>query len=146
MEDVYVKMICPECNGERVGDDASDFLIHGKRIGELGQMTFSELCAFLEDIPLEELSQFSRNIVKKLIQKLKNLIQFRLGHLTIYREMSSLSGGEMQRIFLHFHLESGLDSMIYVFDEPMAGLHTSEKQNIIEAMKSLRDIGTNNRA
>lgn len=139
MEDVYVKMICPECNGERVGDDASDFLIHGKRIGELGQMTFSELCAFLEDIPLEELSQFSRNIVKKLIQ-------FRLGHLTIYREMSSLSGGEMQRIFLHFHLESGLDSMIYVFDEPMAGLHPSEKQNIIEAMKSLRDIGTNNRA
>lgn len=74
-------------------------------------------------------------------QKLKQLIKFRLGHLTLYREMSSLSGGEMQRIFLHLHLESGLDSLIYVFDEPMAGLHPSEKQSMIEAVKKLRDLG-----
>ena len=91
-------------------------------------MTLTELLGFLDEIPKEELSQFSRNIVKKLIQKLKNLIQFRLGHLTLYREMSSLSGGEVQRIFLHLHLESGLDSLIYVFDEPMSGLHPSENK------------------
>ena len=55
--------------------------------------------------------------------------------------MSSLSGGEVQRIFLHLHLESRLDSLIYVFDEPMAGLHPSEKQSMIEAVKELRDLG-----
>lgn len=141
VEAVYVKTICPDCHGERVGDDARDFLLHGKRIGELGQMTLTELLGFLDDMPKEGLSQFSRNIVKKLIQKLKHLIRFRLGHLTLYREMSSLSGGEVQRIFLHLHLESGLDSLIYVFDEPMSGLHPSEKQNIIKAVKDLRDIG-----
>lgn len=141
VEEVYAKTICPSCHGERVGNDANKILLHGKRIGELGQMTLTELLDFLNEIPEEELSTFSRNIVKNLKQKIKHLITFRLGHLTLYREMSSLSGGEMQRIFLHLHLESGLDSLIYIFDEPMAGLHPSEKQCMIEAMKSLRDIG-----
>jgi len=47
----------------------------------------------------------------------------------------------VQRIFLHLHLESGLDSLIYIFDEPLAGLHPSEKQSMIEAVQELRDIG-----
>lgn len=141
VEDVYAKTICPNCHGERVGAESGKFLICGKRIGELGQMTLTELLEFLDEIPQNELSIFSRNIVKNIKQKIKHLIAFRLGHLTLYREMSSLSGGELQRLFLHQHLESGLDSLIYIFDELMAGLHPSEKQSMIEAMKSLRDIG-----
>ena len=139
--EVYEKTICPECHGERVSDDAREVFLHGKRIGELGQLTLTGLLDHLDGIPVEELSQFSKNIIKNLRQKLKQLIRFRLGHLTLYREMSSLSGGEVQRIFLHLHLESGLDSLIYVFDEPMAGLHPSEKQSLMEAVKKLRDLG-----
>lgn len=141
VEEVYVKTICPDCHGERVSDDAREVFFHGKRIGELGQMTLTVLLDYLDGIPGEELSQFSKNVVKNVKQKLKQLIRFRLGHLTLYREMSSLSGGEVQRIFLHQHLESGLDSLIYVFDEPMAGLHPSEKQSMIDAVKELRNIG-----
>lgn len=141
VEEVYVKTICSDCHGERVSDDAREVLLHGKRIGELGQMTLTGLLDYLDGIPEEELCQFSKNVIKNVRQKLKQLIKFRLGHLTLYREMSSLSGGEMQRIFIHLHLESGLDSLIYVFDEPMAGLHPSEKQNMIEAVKKLRDLG-----
>lgn len=141
VEAVYMKTICLDCQGERVGDDAREVFLHGKRIGELGQMTLTGLLDYLDGIPGEELSQFSKNVVKNLKQKLKHLIQFRLGHLTLYREMSSLSGGEVQRIFLHLHLESGLDSLIYVFDEPMAGLHPSEKQSMTTAVKELRELG-----
>lgn len=141
VEEVYVKTICPDCHGERVSDDAREVFFHGKRIGELGQMTLTGLLDYLDGIPGEELSQFSKNVVKNVRQKLKQLIQFRLGHLTLYREMSSLSGGEVQRIFLHLHLESRLDSLIYVFDEPMAGLHPSEKQSMIKAVNELRDLG-----
>lgn len=141
VEEVYVKTICTDCHGERVGDEAREVLLHGKRIGELGQMTLTSLLEFLDGIPQGELSQFSKNTVKNVKKKLKNLIQFRLGHLTLYREMSSLSGGEVQRVFMHLHLESGLDSLIYVFDEPMAGLHSSEKHSMMEAIKKLRDIG-----
>jgi excinuclease ABC A subunit len=141
VEEIYAKTDCPDCHGERVSDDAREVFLHAKQIGELGQMTLTGLLDFLDGILGEELSQFSKNVVKNVRRKLKHLIQFRLGHLTLYREMSSLSGGEVQRIFLHLHLESGLDSLIYIFDEPMAGLHPSEKQIIIKAVKELRSIG-----
>lgn len=141
VEEVYVKTICPDCHGERIGQEAREIVLHGKQIGELGQMTLSGLLNFLGEILKDELSQFGKNVVKNVMEKLKKLIQFRLGHLTLYREMASLSGGEVQRIFLHLHLESGLDSLIYVFDEPMAGLHPSEKESMIKAVKELRDLG-----
>lgn len=141
VEEVYLKTICPDCHGYRIGEEAREILLHGKQIGELGQMTLTGLLDFLKEIPREELSQFGKNVVKNVVKKLKHLIQFRLGHLTIYREMASLSGGEIQRIFLHLHLESRLDSLIYIFDEPMAGLHPSEKESMVEAVKELRDLG-----
>lgn len=141
VEEVYAKTTCPDCHGERIGQEAREVFLGGKQIGELGQMTLSGLLDFINGIPAEELSQFGKNVIKNVMEKLKHLIQFRLGHLTLYRELASLSGGEVQRIFLHIHLESRLDSLIYVFDEPMAGLHPSEKQSMIEAVKELRDLG-----
>ncbi len=141
VEAVYEKQICPVCHGERVSEEAQDVLLHGKRIGELGQMTLYSLLAFLQDISDEELSQFGINTLRHMKQEIKHLIKFRLGHLSLYREMSTLSGGEIQRIFLHLHLESGQDSLIYIFDEPMAGLHPAEKQSMMDAVKELRDIG-----
>lgn len=141
VEEVYAKTTCPVCQGERIGEEGREVFLRGKQIGELGQMTLSGLLQFLGEIPGEELSQFGKNVVKNLKKKLDHLIQFRLGHLNLYREMASLSGGEVQRIFLHLHLESRLDSLIYVFDEPMAGLHPSEKLNMIQAVKELRELG-----
>ncbi|NLG03216.1 MAG: ATP-binding cassette domain-containing protein [Clostridia bacterium] len=141
VESVYVKTICSECHGERVSEKAGSLLLHGRRIGELALMTLTKLSAFLNELSDHELSQFGRNIRDELVKKINHLIQFRLGHLTLYREMSTLSGGEVQRIFLHMHLESGLDSLVYIFDEPMSGLHVSEKQSMIDAVKELRDMG-----
>lgn len=141
VEEVYEKTICFDCHGDRICEEAREVFLHGKQIGELGQMTLTGLLDFLNKISGEELSQFGKNVVKNVKEKLKHLIQFRLGHLTLYREMASLSGEEMQRVFLHLHLESRLDSLIYVFDEPMAGLHPAEKQNMIEEVKELRDLG-----
>ncbi|MDO5574506.1 MAG: excinuclease ABC subunit UvrA, partial [bacterium] len=141
VETVYERMVCPKCHGERVSEEAGEVLLHGRRIGELGQMTLRCLLTFLEKIPKEELTQFGRNTIRHIQKRLTHLISFRLGHLSLYREMSTLSGGEMQRVFLHLHLESGQDSLIYVFDEPLAGLHPSEKQSMMNAVKELRDIG-----
>ena len=141
VEAVYARTICPICQGERIGEEAREVFLSGKQIGELGQMTLSGLLHFLREIPDEELSQLGKNVIKNMKENLEHLIQLQLGHLTLYREMASLSGGEVQRIFLHLHLESRLDSLIYVFDEPMAGLHPSEKQSMIKAIKKLRDLG-----
>lgn len=144
VEEVYYKTICQDCHGDRIEREAREVFLYGMQIGELGQMTLTGLLDFLNEITSEELSklsQFGKNVVMNVKEKLNQLIRFRLGHLTLYREMSSLSGGEVQRMFLHLHLESRLDSLIYVFDEPMAGLHPSEKQSIIKAVEELRDLG-----
>lgn len=141
VEEFYEKTVCPDCQGQRLGEAGRNVTLNGKQIGELGQLTLSGLAHFISRIPEEELSQFGRNVIKRVKAKLTRLMQFRLGHLTLYREIASLSGGELQRIFLQLHLDSGLDSLIYVFDEPMAGLHPTEKQNLIKAMEELRDMG-----
>ena len=141
VEAIYRETICLDCKGERVGDEAREVLFEGKSIGELGKMTLSSILQFVHEVPKEQLAPFSQNTLKHIERTLETLIRFRLGHLSLYRELSSLSGGELQRIFLHMHIESKLDSLIYVFDEPMAGLHPSEKQSIIQAVKKLRDIG-----
>lgn len=141
VEEFYGRSICSDCHGERVSEEGRRFVLHGKTIGELGQMPLPALLNFLNEIPMEELSQFGNKVLKDVLKKIECLIKFRLGHLTLYRDIPSLSGGELQRIFLHLHLESKLDSLIYIFDEPMAGLHPSEKGNIINALKELRDIG-----
>ncbi|MDF2511363.1 MAG: excinuclease subunit [Herbinix sp.] len=138
VEEVYAKTICPDCQGERIGEEARKVFLGGKKIGELGQLTLAGLLLFLNELPEEELSQFGKNVTKNVKETLRQLIRFRLGHLTLYREMASLSGGEVQRIFLNLHLESRLDSLIYVFDEPTAGLHPSEKLMLSQYLSGKR--------
>ena len=141
VEAVYKEVRCPCCQGERVGGPASQVTFHGKRIGELGKMTLSELLAFLDEVPREALSHVSKQLLIQIEERLTRLIKFRLGHLSLYRAFATLSGGERQRVFLYLHLESGLDSLIYILDEPMAGLHPSEKEEMIHAIKKLKEMG-----
>lgn len=138
----YGKIICSDCHGFRIGEAARSVFIGGKHIGQLGKMTISELERFLEDLKNKEIfSKLGENLIKEILDKARRLMEVRLGYLTHYREMPSLSGGEIQRLFLTAHLDSKLDSLIYVLDEPTAGLHEAEKEGILESMKTLRDLG-----
>ena len=142
VSNIYGKTICSECHGFRIGEEARSVFVGGKHIGEIGMMTLSELENFFEDLKNREtFSRFGNNIIKEILDKTSSLIKVRLGYLTLYREMPSLSGGEIQRLFLTAHLDSKLDSLIYVLDEPTAGLHEAEKDGILESMKALRDLG-----
>jgi excinuclease ABC subunit A len=133
---------CPECQGYRIGEEARRVTLGGKHIGQIGHMTIVELQAFLEGLPTQEpLSPFGRNLVKEVLQKTHYLIQVGLGHLTPYRQMPTLSGGEIQRIFLASHLDSKMDSLIYVLDEPTVGLHEIEKADLLEQIAALRALG-----
>lgn len=138
----YGKTVCSECHGFRIGEEARSVFIGGKHIGELGKMTLTELERFLEDLKNREIfSKFGDHIIMEILDKTQSLIKVRLGYLTLYREMPTLSGGEIQRLFLTSHLDSKLDSLIYVLDEPTAGLHEAEKEGILASMKALRDLG-----
>ncbi|MFN1991602.1 hypothetical protein ACK2FX_12700 [Clostridioides difficile] len=133
---------CSDCNGFKIGEEARRVLLNGKHIGELGKMTILEIDDFLKILINQgNLNTFGTNLVNDILSKTRHLIESRLGHLSLYREMSTLSGGEMQRLFLNSHLDSEMDSLIYVLDEPTAGLHESEKIDILKSIKKLKDLG-----
>jgi excinuclease ABC subunit A len=133
---------CPECQGYRVGEEARRVTLGGKHIGHIGHMTIVELQAFLKDLPTREpLSAYGHNLLREVDQKAHYLIHVGLGHLTPYRPMPTLSGGEIQRIFLASHLDSKMDSLIYVLDEPTVGLHEIEKADLLEQIAALRALG-----
>lgn len=138
----YSLETCESCNGYRICDESRNIKISNFHIGEIANMSLIKVKEFLDDfIKTNKLSAFGIEISRSLISTLNSLIRIKLGHLTMYREIPTLSGGELQRIFLHDHLESKINSLIYVFDEPTSGLHESEKQEIIESLQSLKEHG-----
>jgi excinuclease ABC A subunit len=139
---MMVMKACPRCQGYRVGQAARRVTLGGKHIGQAGSMTIVELQAFLKSLPEhEQLSSMGHNLIKEALQKTRYLLLVGLGHLTLFRQMPTLSGGEIQRIFLTSHLDSKMDSLIYVLDEPTVGLHEIEKGDLLEQIEALRRLG-----
>ncbi|MDY6875688.1 MAG: excinuclease ABC subunit UvrA [Chloroflexota bacterium] len=139
---MMVMIPCPQCQGYRVGEEARRVTLGGKHIGQVGYMTIVELQAFLKALPTQApLSSMGHNLIREVLQKTHYLVQVGLGHLTPYRQMPTLSGGEIQRIFLTYHLDSKMDSLIYVLDEPTVGLHEVEKADLLEQITALRSLG-----
>jgi excinuclease UvrABC ATPase subunit len=71
------------------------------------------------------------------------MITIGLGHLTLSRATTTLSGGESQRIKTVKHLGSSLTEMTYVVDEPTVGLHPTDVESMIKLLERLRDSGNN---
>ncbi len=139
---IYTWSFCSDCQGFRIGEEARSVFLNGKHMGELGKMTITELQEFLSDLfNRNSLAAMGTNLLKDILIKINGLNKARLGHLSLYREMSSLSGGELQRLFLNSHLESKMDSLIYILDEPTAGLHESEKTELLKSVKALKELG-----
>jgi Excinuclease ATPase subunit len=139
---IYTISECSECHGFRVGEESHGVFLGGRHIGELGKMTILELQAFLSALPEGEMRMpFGENLLREILHKTNSLIKARLGHLSLYRELPSLSGGEIQRLFLNSHLDSKMDSLIYVLDEPTAGLHESEKAGLLKSIGELKELG-----
>ncbi len=64
-----------------------------------------------------------------------------LGYLTLDRQVITLSGGELQRLRLAATLDSDLSGIIYILDEPTAGLHPKDTAGMMAVLKNLRDLG-----
>lgn len=142
LNNIYSKSVCSECHGFRIGEEGRRVLLGSRHIGELGNMTISELWEFLEILLKQKiLTSFGEKLLKEIIHKTNSLIKARLGHLSLYRELPTLSGGEMQRLFLNSHIDSKMDSLIYILDEPTAGLHESEKAELLKSIRELKELG-----
>lgn len=139
---IYRLVTCPSCQGYRIGEEAQEVQLGGKHIGELGRLTLEVLYTFLNELlKNQKLSTLGRNLLSDILDRLQGLLEAHLGYLSLYREMSTLSGGELQRLFLNGHLASKMESLIYILDEPTAGLHEAEKAELLHAIMSLKALG-----
>ncbi|TMV48355.1 hypothetical protein FE783_17700 [Paenibacillus mesophilus] len=132
---------CEVCSGFRLAEKGLNVFIAGKHLGDLSTAPIAELGLFLKGLKMDGFTEEGRHLVNQLVWKLNLLEEVGLGYLTMLRTLPSLSGGELQRLFLMNHLQSEFDSLLYIFDEPTAGLHESEKHALIGKLRSLTDAG-----
>ncbi|MFW9867084.1 MAG: excinuclease ABC subunit UvrA [Candidatus Thorarchaeota archaeon] len=136
------KQKCEECSGYRINVQAREIKIANKHIGELAMMTIDELIKFLKNLKEEDVrSPQGNSMVISLLESLNRMVNVGLSYLHLHRSLPTLSGGELQRLSLMTHLDAGLDSLIYILDEPSMSLHEQEKESLINILKQLRDLG-----
>ena len=133
---------CDECEGYRINEQARSVKISNKHIGELGIMPINQLISFLEGLSKDNLSTIQgKNMSELIIKGLKGMRDVGLSYIHLNRALPTLSGGELQRLSLMTHLDAGIDSLIYILDEPSMSLHEREKDSLIEFLMKLKDLG-----
>ncbi|WP_312152334.1 excinuclease ABC subunit UvrA [Pseudomonas sp.] len=83
----------------------------------------------------------AQRIAAELLERIDTLIDLGLGYLALERSTPTLSSGELQRLRLATQLNSQLFGVIYVLDEPSAGLHPADSQALYAALQRLKSSG-----
>jgi excinuclease UvrABC ATPase subunit len=120
-----VKIPCETCGGKRFKDDVLAYKFNGKSIADVLSMPIGEALEFFS--------------AKEIVRKLQALSDVGLDYLTLGQPLSTLSGGECQRIKLASELHK--NGSIYVMDEPTTGLHRSDIGRLLAIMNRLVDTG-----
>ncbi|MCC8392240.1 excinuclease ABC subunit UvrA [Paraburkholderia sp. MMS20-SJTR3] len=89
----------------------------------------------------EEKRLAAQRIAAELLERLTTLIDLGLGYLTLDRSTPTLSSGELQRLRLGTQLSSQLFGVVYVLDEPSAGLHPADGEALFSALQALKAAG-----
>ena len=120
-----VKTPCEVCGGKRFKDEVLSYKLNGKSISDVLAMTVEQALEYFD--------------IKEIVHTLKAMSDVGLNYLTLGQPLSTLSGGECQRIKLASELHK--KSSIYVMDEPTTGLHMSDIGNLLEIINRLVDDG-----
>ncbi|WP_207694918.1 excinuclease ABC subunit A [Enterococcus sp. DIV0212c] len=128
---------CPACRGSRVNERVRSCKISGKSIADVVMFSLDELTSFIEKID----APLAVDIKPEIQKRLEALIEIGLSYLTLGRSTGSLSGGEAQRIRISKYINSALNDMMYILDEPSAGLHPKDIDRINNALLALKDKG-----
>ncbi len=133
---------CPECNGKRLKPEALAYRIGDKNMAEVAAMRADEALSFLAALELSPRDTIvAKEPLAQVRDRLNYLGQVGLSYLQIERTLRTLSGGETQRVALTSALGSALVNMLYVLDEPTAGLHPHDVSRLGDAIDGLRRRG-----
>lgn len=137
-------IVCPDCNGTRLKEEALFFKFADKNISELSNMDIESLHQWFHQVDDKLNSKqkiIARDILKEIRERLSFLLDVGLSYLSLSRSSGTLSGGESQRIRLATQIGSKLVNVLYILDEPSIGLHQRDNMKLITSLKQLRDTG-----
>lgn len=139
---------CPVCHGKRLKPEPLSVLFAGYDIAEIAQLPLKRLDNLLRPFieakasPAHpEKAVVIQRIVEDLIARLAVLLDLGLGYLTLDRSTPTLSPGELQRLRLATQVRSNLFGVVYVLDEPSAGLHPADTEALLRALDRLKRAG-----
>jgi excinuclease ABC subunit A len=141
---------CPVCRGKRLKPEALSVTFAGMDIAEISRLPLKGLGEILRpylnrkkkfsgDHPEKEL--VVQRIIEDLLARLEVLLDLGLGYLTPERSTPTLSPGELQRLRLATQVRSNLFGVVYVLDEPSAGLHPADTEALLRALDRLKAAG-----
>ncbi|MBW2240576.1 MAG: excinuclease ABC subunit UvrA [Deltaproteobacteria bacterium] len=126
LEDVRIP--CEHCDGTRYKPEVREVTVNGLSIVDVLALSVQEAR-----------ERFANE--KTIGPRLEPLCRVGLGYLTLAQPLSTLSGGELQRLRIAQALAAGTPGALYVMDEPTTGLHVSEIQVLISCLDALLDSG-----
>ena len=150
---------CPACDGKRLKRDALSVTFAGLDIGEMARLPLSDLANVLAPAAAgqwargkaraasrdgglsEEKRVAAQRMAQDMLARIRTLNELGLGYLSLDRGTPTLSSGELQRLRLATQIRSNLFGVIYVLDEPSAGLHPADGEALMAALKDLKDAG-----
>jgi excinuclease ABC subunit A len=151
----FVEVVpCPACHGRKLRTEALAVKFAGCDIAELSAMPLTKLAeklrpaarlehatAAFESVRSGERSEVAVRLARDLTARIDVLVDLGLGYLSIDRPTPTLSPGEIQRLRIATQLRSGLFGVVYVLDEPCAGLHPADAAPLREVLSQLRAAG-----
>jgi excinuclease ABC subunit A len=145
---------CPTCGGKRLRRESLSVTFAGYDIAEISRLPMSKLAKILspytegkgtdekksaKDHP--EKAVVMERIACDLVERLTVLLDLGLGYLALDRSTPTLSPGELQRLRLATQVRSNLFGVVYVLDEPSAGLHPADTVSLLNALEQLKRSG-----
>jgi excinuclease ABC subunit A len=141
---------CPTCQGKKLKQVSLSVKFAGLDIGELSQLTLNELAKKLSNAANTKVTKNTKNpeqaivtqrIASDILTRIEALTMLGLGYLSLERTTPTLSPGELQRLRLATQIRSKLFGVVYVLDEPSAGLHPADTQALLKALDELIAAG-----
>jgi excinuclease ABC subunit A len=129
LSDVYLP--CPECNGRKFRPEVLEVAYRGKTVTDILDLTVNQALGFFDH-------------ERTVVAALRPLAEVGLGYMRLGQPISTLSGGEAQRLKLSRYLRADAGSAVrklFIFDEPTTGLHFADIQTLLACLRRLVAAG-----
>ncbi|WP_134766534.1 excinuclease ABC subunit UvrA [Nocardioides sp. 1609] len=146
--------VCSVCAGTGLQAESLAVTFRDRSIAQTNALSFTELVALLR--PVAELTdaaaatssaesgeatEVAVRLCADLVSRVQVLLDLGLGYLSLGRSSTTLSPGEAQRLRIATQLRSGLFGVVYVLDEPSAGLHPADAEPLLDVLDRLKGAG-----